>query len=404
MSISDQITRLNNAKAAIKQAISNKGVEVSDEAKLDEYPALIDKIEVESGGGGESGGGTTTYQNPDFYEMRTKGGTDYSYLFSNFKTTTALDLSNWDISKLTNVEDMFTNCNISEINLSGWSFRNDISMKYFFGWAQVQKLDLSNWDISKITNMSYMFSNSYVVSIDGLNHFDTSNVTSMEDMFASSSKLTSLDLSSFNTSNVTTMTKIFYYCSGLTSLSVNHFDTREVTKMNQAFYGLIIESLDLSNWDTSKVTNMYNMFFGCKNLITLDISNFDTSKVTDISGIVGNCNNLKTIIGELDLSKSNNSHTSMFQNCNSLETVYIKNIFKDVTMTNASKWSINLGATKVKDECLISIINELPDLKNDKGLTTTSSIVFTLPKTNTLTAEQVQVAINKGWSVANTTY
>ena len=73
-------------------------------------------------------------------------------------------------------------------------------------------------------------------------------------------------------------------------------------------------------------------------------------------------------------------------------------------MTNASNWSINLTDTKVKDECLIYIINELPDLINDKGLTTTSSIVLTLPPTNTLTQEQVQVAIDKGWSVANTNY
>ena len=400
MSIADQITRLNNAKAAIKTSIENKGVTVSDSALLDEYPALIDSIES---GSGEGGGSGETYVNPDFYEIRTCGGTDYSYLFSNFKTITTLDLSNWDISKLTNVYYMFHYCDAPEINLSGWSFCNNINMEYFFGWSKIQKLDLSNWDISKLTNLNRIFYNSSVVSIDGLNHFDTSGVTNMAEMFYTCNKLTSLDLSNFDTSNVTDMSKIFYFCTGLTSLSVNHFDTSNVTNIRQAFYGLFIESLDLSNWNTSKVTDMYNTFFSCKNLITLDISGWDTSKVTDIGGIVGNCNNLKTIIGEFDLSKSNNSHTTMFQNCNSLETVYIKNIYKDVTMTNASKWSINLGATKVKDECLISIINELPNLY-DKGLTTTSSIVFTLPPTNTLTAEQVQVAINKGWSVANTTY
>ena len=59
------------------------------------------------------------------------------------------------------------------------------------------------------------------------------------------------------------------------------------------------------------------------------------------------------------------------------------------------------GDTKVKDECLIYIINELPDLINDKGLTATDKIKLTLPPTNTLTAEQVAVATSKGWTCVN---
>ena len=61
MTVSDQIRRIKNAKAAIKEAIQNKGVTVSDTAKLDEYPALIDSITVGEGGDSE------THENPDFY-------------------------------------------------------------------------------------------------------------------------------------------------------------------------------------------------------------------------------------------------------------------------------------------------------------------------------------------------
>ena len=69
-------------------------------------------------------------------------------------------------------------------------------------------------------------------------------------------------------------------------------------------------------------------------------------------------------------------------------------------MDNNSSWSIDLRDTKVKDECLLYIINELPDLYA-KGLTETDRITFTLPPTNTLTQEQVQPAIDKGWTVVN---
>lgn len=50
MSISSEIARLKQAKEDIKDAIENQGVEVDDNAKLDEYAELIDDIE---GGGPE---------------------------------------------------------------------------------------------------------------------------------------------------------------------------------------------------------------------------------------------------------------------------------------------------------------------------------------------------------------
>lgn len=45
MSIETEITRLNNAKNAIKTSIKNKGIEVADNKKLEEYSSLIDSIQ-----------------------------------------------------------------------------------------------------------------------------------------------------------------------------------------------------------------------------------------------------------------------------------------------------------------------------------------------------------------------
>ena len=321
MSIADQINRLNNAKAAIKQSIENKGVDVSDSALLDEYPALIDDIKI----------GDSSYENPDFYEERTNGGIDYSYLFYSAKQ--APNVSNFNTSKTINMNATFQNSSLT-------------------------KLDLSKWDTSNVTNMDYMF--------------------------GGCTSLTELDISNFNIEKVKSLSNMFYNCSKLTEINVSSFKT-------------------------SHVTNMYCTFQTCGNLTELDLSTWDTSNVTRMDYMFSGCSKLKTIIGELDASNLTNgfyagSSSHVFPRCTLLESVYIKNIYKNCTMTNASKWSINLGDTIVKDECLVYIINELPDLINDKGLTATDKIVFTLPPTNTLTAEQVQVAIDKGWSVANTTY
>lgn len=52
MSIQTELTRIINAKAAIKAAIAGKGVAVPDATLLDGMAALIESIEAGGGGGG----------------------------------------------------------------------------------------------------------------------------------------------------------------------------------------------------------------------------------------------------------------------------------------------------------------------------------------------------------------
>ena len=52
MAISDEITRLQDAKSALKTSIENKGVPVSDSTLISGYAALVDEIQTGGGGGG----------------------------------------------------------------------------------------------------------------------------------------------------------------------------------------------------------------------------------------------------------------------------------------------------------------------------------------------------------------
>ena len=62
MSIQTELTRLTNAKAAIKTAIEGKGVTVPDTTLLDGMASLIESIEAGGGGSGTvSGYATGTY-------------------------------------------------------------------------------------------------------------------------------------------------------------------------------------------------------------------------------------------------------------------------------------------------------------------------------------------------------
>lgn len=216
----------------------------------------------------------------------------------------------------------------------------------------------------------------------------------------------------YRTSNNTDYSYLFhsfYFPSEVVDLS--DWNTTGVTTLEYAFAGSLtgVKKLILSGWDVSKVTNLDSTFKSKTQLEELDLSGWDTSKVYNMTYTFYSCSYLVTINGYLDLSNLTDgfypaSYNNPVRFCSSLETLYLKNIYKDITVTNASKYSINLGDTVIKDECLRQIISELPDLINDKGLTDTSNIVLTLPPTNNLTESDVAIAISKGWQVANVNF
>ena len=257
MSTADKLNKLLETKQAIKQAIINKGVEVTDDTKFADYPSKISSIEDRyqegydcgsndgysngwsdgwnqgyyEGGNGE-GGGDPFYET--MWNVITNNNTDYSYLFHSYNGT-ELDISNLDSGSVTNMTNMFYEC------------KNLIT------------LDLSHFNTSNVTNVSSIFYGcNKLGSIGNISNWDTSNVITMYYMFHSCKSLTSLDLSHFNTSNVTIMNNMFYNCSSL-------------------------ESLDISNFDLTKVSSSYSyMFSSCTSLHTLRLDNCSNDTINKI--------------------------------------------------------------------------------------------------------------------------
>ena len=121
------------------------------------------------------------YINPDFFEIRTAGGTDYANLFYFARAEQIPDFSTWDTNKAIYMNRMFYYC------------------------IYATELDLSN--------------------------FDTSNVTTMRDMFSGCSNLASLDVSNFDTSNVADMSYMFGYCSSLHTLRLDNCSNATISKI-----------------------------------------------------------------------------------------------------------------------------------------------------------------------------
>ena len=233
------------------------------------------------------------------------------------KNILEIDLSNFDTSQVTNMNNMFD------------------------GMTNLTTLNLSNFNTSKVTNMRFMFFHASNLTSLNLSNFDTSRVTDMQYMFSYASNLTTLNLSNFNTSKVTNMRYMFYGMSNLAILNLSSFDTSKVTNMNAMFYDIhSLITLNLSNFDTSKVTNMSYMFYGMRNLTTLNLSSFDTSKVTDMEAMFANMSSLISLnLSNFDTSKVTSMGRIFFLEDkdipkDKLERIYVNNDFNTDKLTN----------------------------------------------------------------------
>lgn len=149
---------------------------------------------------------------------------DTEYMFSDCSALTSLDLSSFDTSKVTNMQNIFYSCyNLKYLNISSFDTSKVRSFLYFFyNCRGLTSLDLRNFDTTGAYNMSFMFNGCNNLKSLDLSSFNTSKVTSMTGMFGSCNSLTRLDLSNFDTTNVTNMSSMFNNCSNLTALIINN--------------------------------------------------------------------------------------------------------------------------------------------------------------------------------------
>jgi len=81
----------------------------------------------------------------------------FAYARSNFNG----DISEWDVSNVTDMSFMFQNSKFNG-DISKWDVSNVKTMKWMFNGSEFTSKngDISDWDVSNVTNMEDMFDNS----------------------------------------------------------------------------------------------------------------------------------------------------------------------------------------------------------------------------------------------------
>ena len=191
-----------------------------------------------------------------------------------------------------------TQTGIKPYNLEGVVFntkRVNTLFQAFINANNLESVNTSSWDISNVTNTNNMFFNCKALTSLDVSKWNTSNVTEMANMFLNCSGLTSLDVSKWNTGNVTNMSGIFNSCQKLQSLDVSKWNTSKVINTANMFNTCsLLTSLDLSNWDTSNVKYMSFMFANCRSLTTIT-GVLDFKNCIYYNGMFLNCTKLTSI-------------------------------------------------------------------------------------------------------------
>ena len=348
-------------KSTVAPIISMNAVNIEDEESECEIKLWLDSTDKTAYYYAET---EKVYLNTDSSRMFFSKQKD-----AKIKNVLDLDLSNFDTSKVTNMQSMFFGIHkLSTLNLSSFDTSNVINMQSMFsGMSNLTNLNLSSFNTSNVTDMSRMFYNTFNLANLDLSSFNTSKVMNMETMFRGARNLTTLNLSDFDTSQVRDMNHMFDNMRSLTTLNLSNFDTSKVTNMKAMFYDVpkltAIDlssfntfkvkdmsfmfagmhsptTLNLSSFDTSQVTDMSFMFSGMSNITNLNLSGFNTPQVTDMSYMFSGMTNLTTI----DLSSFNTSKVKDMQNMFSLqngdmskdklETIYVNNDFDTSELTD----------------------------------------------------------------------
>jgi len=163
---------------------------------------------------------------------------------------------------------------------------------------------ISTWNVSNVTNMENLFMSRYSFNED-ISHWDVSNVTSMYKMFYNAYAFNQ-SVNTWDVSKVTTMHYMFYDAESFNQ-PLDTWDTSSVIDTSYMFMKAELFNQSLNTWDVSKVTTMKNMFRGAE-LFNQPLNNWNVSLVESMEGMF---NSADTFNGAMFTLQSGNSVTTL---------------------------------------------------------------------------------------------
>ena len=284
----------------------------------------------------------------DYSKLDFSNVTNLSRAFGGRRFNEDINLSNANVSKVSNMEGAFAASSFNSLNLNNWKALNISNMLYLFQSSTINTLKMDNTkfvitptsdDINTYGMKSAFYDLKTTNANLDLNNWDVSKVVSLQSVFYQA-VIPSLNISEWDVSNVTDMVEIFGYLN-TNELILNKWNTSKVSSAKGLARYSVINKIDLSNWDLSHIGEDKSRYYGYElfawsGVGELILNNFNLSNCNEISGFIYECNNLKNI----DLSGVNltgvKTVRKFIYNSDNLEVADIRNVdFSSVTSSSS---------------------------------------------------------------------
>lgn len=212
------------------------------------------------------------------------------------------DISSWDVSDVTDMEQMFAGNGSFNQDISNWDVGRVVSMESMFQNATAFNQDIGRWNVGHVVNMVNMFANASAFNHD-IGGWDVSKVVDMEQIFANASSFNQ-DIGAWNVHNVLNMRSMFYEAR-LFNQNIGRWNVGKVTNMESMFNGASSFNGNIGSWDVSKVTNMEGMFYDASSF-NGNIGSWDVGNVTDMNDMFEEAISFNQDIGKWNVSHVTN--------------------------------------------------------------------------------------------------
>ena len=207
---------------------------------------------------------------------------------------------------------------------------------------------------------------------------DTSYINNMSNMFDSCTLLKTIP--KIDTSRVKTMTYMFKNCSGIESIPM--LDMSSLNVANYMFQSCV-SLKTIHQIDAPMLTRAAGMFHSCKSLQYVPPIN--CPKATDLAEMFYGCESLQTV-EFLDLESCTSSLNQMFYNCPALVSCNLYHLKTNISFQYSPLIS--------KDSILYLFSNAV-------SVSSTKRIMLHADTFNKLTADEIAMATQKGFSVVS---
>ena len=325
--LQENLDRIKNAKSAIKNAIIQKGIDVTDTEKIETYADKILQI--------KSGGGTTEVREFDpegpltiyCFDDRGDAYVRFDAQYTNYVTTYSTDGTTW----------------------KSYSNRQDIKLKkgeYVQFKCSFQR---NNTDTTRFTMKNGLF-NLYG-NITSLNDYKTTVIGSYSPYKGLFSSTNVYDCSKLNLGKEITITyeKLFQYCKKLA-----YAPELPATTLTTSCYSYMFNACESLTKApelpaTTLATSCYTgMFKGCTSLTTLpsNLLPATTLKGSCYSNMFEGCTSLTTIPKLPSTTLASSCYDHMFNNCTGLTTLP-SNLLPATTLAQSCYSSMFDGCTSL---------------------------------------------------------